>query len=155
MLATSMPRLRSQLETVVDQFALATWDNLNCRFGLESVFELLALSCWYASYEDYDVSCSLPLDCFKRLNCPNFFATVVMVIIGAIGAILKHVNLLPFARHLKCRVRIQLANLFEPSFYYSTSRDGWMALAAKVTTCQRTVSCIYFSRLADLSASRI
>ena len=116
--------LHSRQENVGNQSVQAISDSLNYRFDLESVFELLVLSCWYVGYEDYDVSCSLPLDCFKRLNCPNFFATVVMVIIGAIGAILKHVNSLTFARHLKCRVRIQLANLFEPSFYYSTSRDG-------------------------------
>ena len=43
-------------------------DRSNYRFDLESVFELLVLSCWYVGYEDYDASYSLSLDHFKRLN---------------------------------------------------------------------------------------
>lgn len=99
----------------------------------------------------------MPLDCFVRLNYSNFFAGLVKVIIGAMKAILtaRDDNSTAFTRYLECRVRIQVPNLSEPSFCYSTSRDGSTALVAKVTTCQRTVFCTDSLRLADLSVSRI
>ena len=68
-----------------------------------------------------------------------------MVIIGVIRAIMmtKADNSRPFAHRLKCRVRNHSANLSEPSFCYLTSKGDCTALAAKVTTVRRTVSCTY------------
>ena len=141
--------LHSRQENVGNQSVQAISDSLNYRFDLESVFELLVLSCWYVGYEDYDVSCSSPLDYFKRLNYSNFFTLAAMVIIGVVTAMTKLGNSTAFDPHLECCVRNHLANFFKPSFCYSTFRDGCMALAAKVTTCRRTVSCTYSLHPAD------